>query len=175
MQQFFALLEKQEHENRFVIYRLFQAMPILALELAGIPISEQVIYQFRSEEIKQTAFRLDGVLMPTAEVRKAPVVLVEVQYQPDEEFYGRFFAEVLLYLYRCPPPHPWRAMVIYPHRAVERVSLMHYGSLLNLPEVQRVYLKIFTGDRRLRTIGMCLIQLLIGSAEQTAERARALL
>lgn len=108
-----------------LFYRLFQAMPTLALELAGIPISDQATYQFRSEEIKQTAFRLDGVLMPTAEVREAPVVFVEVQYQPDDGFYGRFFAEVFLYLYRCPPPHPWRAMVIYPHRAVERVNLMH--------------------------------------------------
>lgn len=63
-----------------LFYRLFQAMPALALELAGLTVSERAAYQFRSEEIKQTAFRLDGVLMPTAEVREAPVVFVEVQY-----------------------------------------------------------------------------------------------
>ena len=112
-----------------LFYRLFQAMPALALELAGIPVAERAAYEFRSEEIKQTAFRLDGVLMPAAEVREAPVVFVEVQYQPDEQFYGRFFAEILLYLYRCPPSHPWRALVIYPNRGVERLNEMHYGSL----------------------------------------------
>jgi predicted transposase YdaD len=49
-----------------LFYRLFQAMPRLALELAGLSVPEAVRYEFRSEEIKQTAFRLDGVLMPTA-------------------------------------------------------------------------------------------------------------
>lgn len=157
-----------------LFYRLFQAMPTLALELAGITISERVAYQFRSEEIKQTAFRLDGVLMPTVETPEAPVVFVEVQYQPDEEFYGRFFAEILLYLYRSAPPHPWRAVVIYPHRAVERLNERHYGSLLKLPEVQRVYLEDFTG-RPAKTIGMRLIQLLIGDAQQVVREAVALL
>ena len=47
-------------------------------------------------------------------------MFVEVQYQPDEQFYGRFFAEILLYLYRNTQPHPWRAVVIYPYRTVER-------------------------------------------------------
>ena len=157
-----------------LFFRLFQAMPALALELAGLTVSERAAYQFRSEEIKQTAFRLDGVLMPTAEAQEAPVVFVEVQYQPDEGFYGRFFAEILLYLYRSAPPHPWRAVVIYPHRAVERLNERHYGSLLKLPEVQRVYLEDFAG-RPAKTIGMRLIQLLIGNAEQAVIHAVALL
>jgi predicted transposase YdaD len=71
-----------------LFYRLFQAMPALALELAGLPVSGRAVYEFRLEEIKQTAFRLDGVLIPAAEVREAPVVFVEVQYQPEEQFYG---------------------------------------------------------------------------------------
>ena len=112
--------------------------------------------------------------MPTAEAWDAPVVFVEVQYQPDEEFYGRFFAEILLYLYRCPPPHPWRALVIYPHRAVERLNERHYGSLLKLPEVQRVYLEDFAG-RPASTMGLRLIQLLIGDAQPVVRQAVALL
>ena len=68
-----------------LFYRLFQAMPALALELAGFPVAGRADYEFRSEEFKQTAFRLDGVLMPAAEVLEAPVVFVEVQYQPDEQ------------------------------------------------------------------------------------------
>ena len=102
-----------------LFYRLFQTMPTLALELAGLTVAEPVRYEFRSEEIKQTAFRLDGVLIPTAGSPEAPIVFVEVQYQPDEQFYGRLFAEILLYLYRNARPHPWRALVIYPNRAVE--------------------------------------------------------
>jgi hypothetical protein len=37
-----------------LFYRLFQAMPSLALELAGITVTERAAYAFRSEEIKQT-------------------------------------------------------------------------------------------------------------------------
>ena len=149
-------------------------MPRLALELAGLSVPEAVGYEFRSEEIKQTAFRLDGVLIPTAATPEAPMVFVEVQYQPDEQFYGRFFAEILLYLYRNAQPQPWRAVVIYPDRTVERLNERHYGSLLKLPEVQRVYLEDFTG-RPAKTIGMRLIQLLIGDAQQAVTRAVALL
>ena len=36
-------------------------------------------YQFRAEEIKQTAFRLDGVLVPSFAQPNTPVVFVEVQ------------------------------------------------------------------------------------------------
>ncbi len=157
-----------------LFYRLFQTLPALALELAGLPVTGRAAYEFRSEEIKQTAFRLDGVLIPAAEVREAPVVFVEVQYQPDDLFYGRFFAEILLYLYRCPPPHPWRALVIYPTRAVERLNELHYGSLLNLPEVQRVYLEDFA-KRPAATPGLRLIQLLIGDVRQAVPQAVALL
>ena len=157
-----------------LFYRLFQAMPTLALELAGITVSERATYQFRSEEIKQTAFRLDGVLIPTAATPEAPVVFVEVQYQPDEQFYGRFFAEILLYLYRNARPQPWRALVIYPNRTVERWNEPQYASLLKLPEVQRVYLEDFA-ERPATTIGLRLIQLLIGNAEQAVNHAVALL
>ena len=64
--------------------------------------------------------------------------------------------------------------MIYPHRAVERVNLLHYGSLLNLPEVQRVYLEDFAG-RPATTLGLRLIQLLIGDAQPAVTQAVALL
>ena len=64
--------------------------------------------------------------------------------------------------------------MIYPNRVVERLNELHYGSLLNLPEVQRVYLEDFAG-RPATTMGMRLIQLLIGDAEQVVLHAVALL
>ena len=47
-----------------VFYRLFQRLPTLVLDLAEIEVADAGGYQFRSEEIKQTAFRLDGVMRP---------------------------------------------------------------------------------------------------------------
>ena len=156
-----------------LFYRLFQRAPALVFELAGLetPVGA---YQFRAEEIKQTAFRLDGLLVPPPEQPEAPVVFVEVQAQPDPEFYGRFFAELLLYLYRDRPPHPWRAVVIYPTRADERLNARHYGSLVGLPEVRRVYLEDFR-DRPMTGPGVGLIQLIVGEPEDSLTRATRLL
>lgn len=106
---------------------MFERYPHLhALGFAGEP-----GYQFRSEEIKQTAFRLDGVLVPPLAAPDRPLVFVEVQFQPDDQFYRRFFAEIFLYLYRHLPAHPWRAVVIYPERRQERPPGPHYAVLLD--------------------------------------------
>lgn len=157
-----------------LFYRLFQRAPALVFELAGLDPPAAGAYQFRAKEIKQTAFRLDGVLAPPPEQPDAPVVFVEVQAQPDPEFYGRFFAELLLYLYRNQPPHPWRAVVIYPTRAEERLNLRHYGSLVSLPEVRRVYLEDFR-DRPVTGAGVGLIQLIVSEPEGSLPKAAWLL
>ncbi len=157
-----------------LFYRLFQRAPALVFELAGLEAPAVGAYQFRAEEIKQTAFRLDGLLIPPPEQPDAPVVLVEVQAWPDPEFYGRFFAELLLYLYRNQPPHPWRAVVIYPTRAEERLNARHYGSLVGLPEVRRVYLEDFR-DRPVTGAGVGLIQLIVSEPENSLTQATQLL
>jgi len=95
-----------------LFYRLFQTDPALVLELAGLAVPKQGRYRFGSQEIKQTAFRLDGVLEPPADQREAPVVFVEVQFQPDEGLYLRFFSELLLYLRQYQPPHPASSRVV---------------------------------------------------------------
>lgn len=103
-----------------LFYRLFQALPSLTLELAGIEIPGAERYAFQAEEVKQTAFRLDGLLLPPADLPDAPLVLIEAQMQGDEEFYGRLFAEMFLYLYA--PSRSGgggRTVVIYPGHAVE--------------------------------------------------------
>jgi predicted transposase YdaD len=64
--------------------------------------------------------------------------------------------------------------VIYPNRAVERADAPQYASLLKLPEVQRVYLEDFAG-RPATTLGVRLIQLLIGDAQQAVSAAVVLL
>jgi predicted transposase YdaD len=42
-----------------------------------------------------------------------PLIFVEVQYQPDGDFYDRFFSEITQYLRMHKPAHPWLALVIY--------------------------------------------------------------
>lgn len=43
-----------------LFYRLFRTLPELALQLAGLPPDPDRGYAFRADELKQTAFRLDG-------------------------------------------------------------------------------------------------------------------
>jgi predicted transposase YdaD len=69
-----------------VFYRLFQRLPGLVLELAEIDVADVDGYQFHSEEVKQTAFRLDGMMRPP-EGSERPLIFVEVQYQRDPRFY----------------------------------------------------------------------------------------
>lgn len=47
-----------------LFYRLLQTEPTLAFELAGLAVPEPGRYGFISQEIKQTAFRLDGIAEP---------------------------------------------------------------------------------------------------------------
>jgi len=153
-----------------LFYRLFQHLPSLVLELAGITVTNSDGYQFRSEEIKQTAFRMDGVLVPPAASTQLPLVFVEVQYQPDVDLYGRFFAEIMLYLYRVRPPNPWQAVAIYPNRRCEHIDNWLHGSLLGLPEVRRVYLDDLAG-KPAASPGLALVQLITTDTASLGEKA----
>ena len=122
-----------------LFYRLLQAEPTLAFELAGVDVPQHEGYSFISLEIKQTAFRLDGIAEPPSDRPDAPRGYVEVQFQPDDDFYPRFFSEILLHLGQYPSLNPWQAVVIYPSPAIERLSPAT-APLLNLPNLHRVYL-----------------------------------
>lgn len=122
-----------------LFYRLLQAEPTLAFELAGVDVPEPGRYEFIAQEIKQTAFHLDGIAEPPADRPDAPRGYVEVQFQPDEDFYPRFLGEILLHLSQYPSRHPWQAVVIYPSAAIERLSPAT-EPFLGLPNLHRVYL-----------------------------------
>lgn len=122
-----------------LFYRLLQAQPTLAFELAGLEVPEASRYRFTSQEVKQTAFRLDGVVEPPKDRPDAPLGYVEVQFQPDTGFYLRFLGEVLLHLHQYPSPRPWHAVVVYPSQACERHSPVT-TPFLALPNLHRVYL-----------------------------------
>ena len=66
-------------KNDTLFYRLFQRRPALALELLGLQYSNDS-YRFSSEEIKQTAFRIDGLFTPITDNLEQPVIFAEVQY-----------------------------------------------------------------------------------------------
>lgn len=155
-----------------LFYELFRRWPALALDLAGLDPKAGPHYIFRAEELKQTAFRLDGVLTPP-EDSEEPWVFVEVQFQPDDTLYRRLFAEIFLFLHRAPKTRSWRALVLYPDAQVERIPT-GYASLLTLPEMRRVDLNALSRQDR-PTPGWDLLRLIVDDPEVAIPRAQRLL
>ncbi|MFO1429628.1 MAG: Rpn family recombination-promoting nuclease/putative transposase [Candidatus Competibacteraceae bacterium] len=125
-------------------------------------------------ELKQTSFRLDGLLLPPADPPNLPVVFVGAQFQPDTEFYSRWFAEIFLFLEQQRWQAPWRAVAIFPSRAVEGPPPVAHQPLLDSPWVKRIYLEDLIQRADLIPV-LQLIQLIIAEPATAVSQAQALL
>ncbi|MDJ0549847.1 MAG: Rpn family recombination-promoting nuclease/putative transposase, partial [Microcystis sp. M49637_WE12] len=99
-----------------IFYRMFLDFPDSFFELIERPDAIVSNYRFTSQEVKQLAFRLDGLFLPLDNLENSPFYLVEVQFQKDEDLYYRLFSELFLYLRQYKPLSPWQIVVIYPSR-----------------------------------------------------------
>ncbi|MFB2896882.1 Rpn family recombination-promoting nuclease/putative transposase [Aerosakkonemataceae cyanobacterium BLCC-F50] len=156
-----------------LFYRLFQTFPSIFFELINRPPEEANNYQFSSVEIKQTAFRIDGVFLPAAG-EENPIYFLEVQFQPDSEFYSRFFAEIFLYLRQNKPENDWRAVVLYPNQNTDTGDIKHYREFFTSQRVRRIYLNQL-GEIAEQSIGVGTIKLVISPEENAVEQARNLI
>jgi predicted transposase/invertase (TIGR01784 family) len=154
-----------------LFYRIFQTLPGSFFSLIGQSPEQAEGYQFRSVEIKQTAFRIDGIFLPSRPAQ--PVYFVEVQFQEDPQFYARFFSEIFLYLRQYPEPNDWRAVVIFPSRNVEPNDSSHYRALLNSNQVLRIYLNEIDEEGTSMSLG--ILKLVVEPETTAAEKARRLL
>ena len=144
----------------------------MALELLGLEYRSES-YRFCSEEIKQTAFRLDGIFTPLGGDAEQPLIFVEVQYQPDDDFYDRFFSEITLYLRLNKPAHPWLALVLYPSRSAEKEASIAFSPFIELPQLRRVYLDDYRDCQGLSAT-LELIRLIASREAETLAIARQL-
>ncbi|BAY80943.1 hypothetical protein NIES267_04080 [Calothrix parasitica NIES-267] len=142
-----------------IFYRLFKEFPSIFFELIGDSPQIADDYEFSSVEIKQTAFRIDGVFLPN-QGEENPIYFVEVQFQTDEEIYLRLFSEVSLYLRQNKPKNPWRAIVIYPSRSIDTANINHYSEFFASGRVNRIYLDEL-GETTSLPVGIATIKLII--------------
>jgi predicted transposase/invertase (TIGR01784 family) len=157
-----------------LFYQIFLRFPDSFFDLIGQPQPVSANYQFTSQEVKQLSFRLDGLFMPLREDIQQPLYLVEVQFQADDTLYYRLFAELFLFLKQYQPPHPWQIVVIYPHRGVEREQSLHFGEILNLSSVRRIYLdELPYGDNP--SLGIGVIKLVVESETAAVRTAQTLI
>jgi len=156
-----------------IFYRLFLEMPGIYFQLIGQSPTLADAYEFRAVEIKQTAFRLDGVLVPKTESLRTPLHFCEVHKQKDTTFYRRFFAEIFLYLYQFKKTKHWQALVVFRDRQIETKDTKPYGGLLNSSNVTRIYLEDL-GDDAYNNLGLGIVKLIVEEEETAVERAKEL-
>jgi len=157
-----------------LFYQLFNTSPGIFFELIGRPATEASSYEFRSVEVKEPDFRIDGVFIPSSNSSAQTVYFVEVQFQKDQLLYHRFFAELFLYLKQKPATQDWGAVLVYPRRSLEPDESGLYRALLESPQVQRVYLDHLAAVAE-PSLGLGLVQLVVESEAQAANRARQLI
>lgn len=142
-------------------------------DLLEISIPQVEQYHFRSVELKQTAFRLDGLFCTPENNLELPLFFVEVQFQSEADFYSRFFGEIFLYLRQYQPLNPWQAVVIYPSRRVETTNTSHYEELLNSQRVRRLYLDELSRNQP-ANLSLSLVQLVVIPEAMAIEQAQRL-
>jgi predicted transposase/invertase (TIGR01784 family) len=159
-----------------IFYKLFKQFPGLLFELVDEPPPEAENYQFESVEVKETAFRIDGVFLPPDNAVSKTVFFAEVQFQKDEDLYHRFFSELFLFLYRNSIRYDdWFGVIIFGSRSLEPSSSSIHRALLESGQVRRVYLDEL-GDLRQQPLGLGLMLLTnVTSETEAVEGARFLL
>jgi predicted transposase/invertase (TIGR01784 family) len=127
-------------------------------------------YQFISAEIKEKAFRFDGIFMPDREDK--PLYFVEVQFQNKPDFYWEFIAEINLYLNQYKPIQDWKAVALFAQRRFEVISLTIYQQeLINSGRIIPLYLD----EVRSGSIGVGLIELILVQESQAPVLVQQLL
>ena len=157
-----------------IFYRLFQSFPSIFFELINQSPEVANAYQFSSVEVKQLAFRIDGVFLPVRNEPSQPIYFVEVQFQPDKKFYSRFFTEIFLYLDKTELTNNWRGVVVYPTRSMDTGETERYIEILNPQRVRRIYLDELpsTPDQ---SIGIETVKLVIEPEASALTKARELI
>ncbi|MBD2445996.1 Rpn family recombination-promoting nuclease/putative transposase [Nostoc sp. FACHB-152] len=156
-----------------IFYRLFQELPSIFFELIGNPPETANTYQFSSVEIKQTAFRIDGVFLPTQD-EQSLIYFVEVQFQPDSDIYLRLLSEIFLYLRQNKRPNSWRGVVIYPSRNIDIGERQDCYEFFNSDRISIIYLDELAEIASL-PIGIATIKLIIEDKETAISTAKQLI
>ncbi|NJO79717.1 MAG: Rpn family recombination-promoting nuclease/putative transposase [Cyanobacteria bacterium RM1_2_2] len=160
-----------------IFYQLFKHSPSLLFELVAPTPPGARNYRFESVEVKEPSFRIDGVFLPPKDASPRVIFFAEVQFQKDNLLYHRFFAESLLYLYRNPSHYDdWAGVLLFASRNLEPADQTTHRSLLNSPQIQRIYLDELGSDSaEPQPLGIQLMQLTLAPEQEMVEQARRLL
>jgi predicted transposase YdaD len=155
-----------------LFYRIFLMNPSFVSELLpGVP--EGCEFEFIAPVVKEKKFALDGLLSPVATDPSLPLVFLEAQMQREPRFYGRYFAEIFLYLYQYDVVRPWYGLLILPHRRFNLGSDIPYRDLLE-GRVKVLFLEDLVLQVAL-TPNLSLLKLIAVDESEAAPLARQIL
>ncbi|KAM3099701.1 Rpn family recombination-promoting nuclease/putative transposase [Phormidesmis sp. 146-12] len=158
-----------------IFYKLFKQLPGLLFELIEEAPPDAARYRFDSVEVKESAFRIDGVFLPPDDAESKQIFFAEVQFQKDEELYRRFFSELFLFLRRSEVAYDdWAGVLIFGSRSMEPTSATWYRSLLSSSQIYWVYLDEL-GDWRDQPVELGVMLLTIAEKSEAPEQARFLM
>ncbi len=153
-----------------IFYQIFLTFHTLLFEILGEPTENAKDYQFTSVEVKEKAFRFDGIFQ-TDNVEK-PIYFVEVQFQPKPDFYWELIAEINIYLNQFKPVQDWQAIALFAKRSLDVGELTAYQQeFINSGRIKRIYLDELPPG----SIGMGLIELIVSKEAQAPELVKNLM
>ncbi len=171
---FLLFLRGKGMKTDTIFYQLFESFPSCFFDLIGQSSSVAEAYKFTSVEIKQLAFRIDGLFLPNEDDLASPIYFVEVQFQADPRFYHRFFGEIFLYLSKYERSNDWRAVVVFQKRSLDPGNSPQYIELLTSQRVSRIYLDEL-GEAADQSLGVGIVKLVVETKKKAINCARQLL
>jgi predicted transposase/invertase (TIGR01784 family) len=141
--------------------------------VAGLP-GDATGYRLTATEVKETAFRLDGVLLPPEDAPgQRPVLFLENQFQSLASFYPRWLAAIFLSLYRQEVERPWVAVAVFPTRTLDPSLGPAFTALEPAGLLRRVYLEdlLERGAPSEASLGLRLLRLVVLDTDALPEAA----
>ncbi|UUO15506.1 MULTISPECIES: Rpn family recombination-promoting nuclease/putative transposase [Aphanizomenonaceae] len=153
-----------------IFYQIFLTFHTLLFEILGEPTENATDYKFTSVEVKEKAFRFDGIFM--ADSLEKPIYFVEVQFQPKPDFYWELIAEINIYLNQFKPVQDWQGVALFAKRSLDVGELTAYQQeLINSGRIKQIYLDELPPG----SIGMGLIELIVSQEAQAPELVKTLM
>ena len=152
-----------------IFFQLFQTFNSLLFELVGLPPEAAAGYHFTSVEIKEKAFRFDGIFIPESVDKN--IWFVEVQFQKRTEFYWEFIGEIFLYLSQYKPEHDWQAVAIFAKRSIEPEIPKQFRALFASGHIVRIYLDELPEDA---SLNMGIVRLIVAPEQDAIALAQRL-
>ena len=160
------------HETRHHLLSHLSTKPLLLDLLPNQPPNPEN-YTFDSIEVKETSFRIDGVLIPPNS--NGIIVFSEVQMQPIANLYERMFSEIGTYTYRHTEQfHDWQAIAVYPDRETEQPTTKVPHELFDSGRILPIYLNEL-GQISQLPLGIALLVLTILEGEEAKIEAQRLI